>query len=191
MKDLATALSDIPAGPLEGDDHATALRALEEHWDALRGSEVESTTADKLYRAEDLTWAPPVLTFRLERHGRTVNSSTRADHHYWEVNVDTGEARIVRRGHINLYPQNKRFTAQKPAREIADRILVGETHETLKWIGEDTVRVNIAVVVPGVGQQTTTGRRRRFYKALEELLNQHGWTQIRRGTSISFVRQKR
>jgi hypothetical protein len=55
-----------------------------------------------LYRAEDVAWTPPFLTFTLERHGGTVNGSSRAELHHWEVNIETGVATIVKVGRRQL-----------------------------------------------------------------------------------------
>ncbi len=95
---------------LEPPHDAVARSALELAWD------------------EDLRWSLPYYTFSLERHGATVNGSSRAEVHHWSVNVEA-----------------------------------------------ETTR------------QTTTGRRKRFYEALDELL-QPKWTRTGTGRWMKYVR---
>src|SRR5262250_2809176 len=85
-------LGSQPPGRLPPAASETVRGLLMTGWDELRGSGDEHTYAEKLYRAEDLTWDPPILRFILERHGGTVRGSTRAELHRWEVDVDRGVA---------------------------------------------------------------------------------------------------
>jgi hypothetical protein len=181
-------LLSLPAGPLQGANRDIACEFLYEHWESLDGSSIESTTADKLHRAEDLTWKPPILSFTLERHGGTVNQSSRADLHFWEVNVDTLHAAIVRESYRQLQPLDKRLNTKKLAQDVAKRILAGEQHETLQWKDAQTVSLKIAALIPETNQQTTASRRRKFYDDLEQTLKPEGWIKAGTGRWIRFVR---
>ncbi len=44
--------------------------------------------AGKLGRMEDVRWEPPVLSFRIERHGAMGVGSTRAELQNWRVDFD-------------------------------------------------------------------------------------------------------
>lgn len=57
-----------------------------------------------LGRMEQVRWEPPVLSFIVERHGETVNGSTRAELQHWEVAVENRTARIVKTGQRQLKP---------------------------------------------------------------------------------------
>ena len=72
-----------PVGSIDRNTSAgkRVFDALVDAWPNLPGSDDQSTFAEKLWRTEKLEWRPPMITFRLERHGGTVNGSTRADLH--------------------------------------------------------------------------------------------------------------
>jgi hypothetical protein len=67
-------------GFVEEDDVYELVNLLAAAWDDLsiaRGSGMEP---DKLYdRMEKVHWEPPLLLFVIERHGGTVQGSTRAE----------------------------------------------------------------------------------------------------------------
>ena len=87
-----------PPGPIESASEVESL--LAEEWNSLLcNSDDHKTFSEKLYgRMEKVKWDPSFLRFVLERHGGTVNGSTRADLHYWVVNVDERTRGIVRTG---------------------------------------------------------------------------------------------
>jgi hypothetical protein len=185
---LEDALAGLPEGPLEPPHDAVVRSALELNWDDLDGSEEEGTTMGKIHRAEDLRWSPPYLTFSLERHGATVKGSTRAELHHWTVDVEAETARITNRTRRQLYRQSKPLKVEPIAQQVADRIRSGEIHETLRWTDPDTVSININIVIPETTRQTTTSRRKRFYEALDELL-QPEWTRTGTGRWMKYVRK--
>lgn len=39
-------------------------------------------------RMESVTWTPPILTFRIERHSGTVNGSVYAEMQCWDVDCE-------------------------------------------------------------------------------------------------------
>lgn len=95
------------------------------------GAHQESTTHDKLHRAEMIYWDPPNVCFTLERHGGTVNGSTRAFLHHWQVNVEAKQASIVSIGSRQLKQMAKAMDVKQLAMETSQRILSGEDHESL------------------------------------------------------------
>jgi hypothetical protein len=84
------------------DEHSDALDAnrigllLAGCWETLKGGSDTNMRAEKLWRIEEPSWVPPILEFSIERHGQTVNGSSRATVYRWSVNLEMGEARISR-----------------------------------------------------------------------------------------------
>jgi hypothetical protein len=178
LQALREFLRGIDPGPISED--AKVVRLLEAAWNELRGSGEENTSADKLTRAEDLSWQPPELTFTLERHGGTVMGSTRAELHEWVVDVEDGIATCSRTHHRQLEPRARPFTAarlNKLVEEIAQLILAGADDPRLEWSRDRSrVRVLISEISMLVTvQQTQIARRRRFRDTLETRLKASGW----------------
>ncbi len=90
LDDLRLYLSTLPPGPVP--DIEGLLARLKPAWHHLEGSESNSMAAYKLDRIEDPDWAPPILSFVVDRHGATVLGSTRGELQHWTVNLDTDEA---------------------------------------------------------------------------------------------------
>ncbi|MFY9987545.1 MAG: hypothetical protein WAK31_22500 [Chthoniobacterales bacterium] len=95
---LRVALNSRPAGEICNNEKEQIKMLLSEAWELFDGHDQGATDAYKLYRAEKLQWQSPTLSFLLERHGRTNMGSTRADLQYWEVDLDTRQASIVKVG---------------------------------------------------------------------------------------------
>jgi hypothetical protein len=97
------------------DEHADALDAnrvgilLSDCWDVLDGGTETKMRADKLWRLEEPSWAPPILEFSIERHAPTVQGSTRANVFRWRVDLETGEAEIIDKKRRQLYAMAKRL----------------------------------------------------------------------------------
>lgn len=175
------------SGELSAEQRDELIRHLAESWDHLAGTSDQKTFAGKLDRAEELAWSPPCVTFTLERHGGTVQGSTRADLHHWEVNVDTGTARIARTGARQLVKQAKRLDTGKLAQETAQRIISGKDHPSLRWSEQGThVVIATAELIPETNRQTTAGRRKRFRTELERVMNAAGWVRESKGNKIGF-----
>jgi hypothetical protein len=79
-----------------------------------------------LGRMEQVEWSPPVLTFVIERHGRTCVGSTRADLYRWTINFITKTANCEKVGHRQLCPMARRLAIQPFAEEIAAKIIQGQ-----------------------------------------------------------------
>jgi len=169
-------------------DHGKTLMLLSGCWEALEGSDDQRTSADKLYRAEKLSWDGSILSFILERHGATVNGSSRAEVHHWEVNINTRNANILKKGVKQLYPMSPRMNFKMVAEGVANQILTGEQHENIQWRTDDYVVLNIGEVIPETNQQTTTYRRKRFRGELETIMSVHGWKRDDFGNKMGFIR---
>jgi len=147
-------------------------------WGELDGGSAEGTKAEKLAgRVEDLEWDPPLLRFKIERHGRTVRGSSRADMHAWSVDVDAGTASCSPGGWRQLKPAAARLDVVPLAREVAEVVSRGAEDEWLLWRSPADVEVRVGLIVPadGVAKQTVEGRRKRLKLALDEALRPGGW----------------
>jgi hypothetical protein len=132
---------------------------------------------------EDVRWEPPVLSFRIERHGAMGVGSTRAELQNWRVDLDRKTAKCERScSYRQALPRAEGIRIEPIAGELAESIIAGSSDQRLKWQGGETVRVLMAKVFPYDSgyMQTITGRRKRLRAALEPLLAGNGWREIRR-----------
>ena len=190
MKLLRDLLSTMPPGHMSDGDCLQVLAELSQCWESIPGSDVKSTTADKLRRAEEVYWTPPILSFTLERHGGTVLGSSRASLHYWEVDTERPEARIVNTSVRQLSPKAQVMDIDAKANEIATLILNGVDDRRVTWLEDrQRVQVNIGEVIPQTNPQTTQGRRKRFRAILESLMSEANWTRQDVGNKIGFRHQ--
>jgi len=187
---IARNVVDYSARPYVDDNCLRILAELSQCWESIPGSDVKSTTADKLRRAEEVCWTPPILSFTLERHGGTVLGSSRASLHYWEVDTEQPEARIVNTSVRQLSPKAQVMDIDAKANEIATLILNGVNDRRVTWIEDrQRVQVNIGEVIPETNPQTTQGRRKRFRVVLASLMSEANWTRQDVGNKIGFRRQ--
>jgi hypothetical protein len=84
--------------PGEVADTTELERLLAASWHKFSGDDGGMSGQKLLGRMENVAWAPPKLTFTIERHGGTVRGSTRAELQHWEVNADQQTAAIEKRG---------------------------------------------------------------------------------------------
>jgi len=159
---------------------------LVDAWDQFSGSDGQKTCASKIWRAEDIVWADPILSFKIERHPGTTNGSTRAVMHVWSVNIDTGKAAIVQSLRRQLYPMDKPLKVKPLAAETCKKIVAKETHETLKWIDDFNVMIQIGKIIPETCAETTAARRKRYRAALDKEMTAAGWKAAYRGTRCAY-----
>jgi hypothetical protein len=178
-------MSKIPAGKIEDNKDLSSeiASALSRVWETLDGGVEGGMSGDKLHgRMEEIEWAPPLLTFAIERHGGTVKGSVYADLQTWTVDVEKSTARVsVSRGRL-LSDRQPRFDVGPLVTEIKELILAGKEDDRLKWqVPGRRVRVQIGKVIPGTGiaRQTFEGRRRRFREHLDKALADVGWNPVR------------
>jgi len=180
MEELRTYLQSILPGPVQDTEQMQVK--LRNCWHEFSGGTAESMTADKLVgRMEDVMWDPPLIEFVIERHGGTVQGSSRAERHLWTVNLTTRAATCKRIGHRQLRPMAKKLDVRPVAEAIVQLILAGAPDERLKWNVAGDVRVQIGKILPAesAATQTVTARRKRLRTAIDELLEEAGWQKLR------------
>lgn len=162
---------------------------LAEAWRSLRGSRTGGMQAQKIRgRTEDMAWNPPLLTFSIERHGGTVNGSTRAEIQRWCVDVAAHTAEIASTGRRQLHAMARRVNVKGPAAKIAEAILKNQESPMLKRYPDGRVKVLISAVFPHGDdfKQTVSGRRKRFRAALEAVIKEQGWKEVGTNTYQCF-----
>jgi hypothetical protein len=174
-------LQNIPSGKIHQTDEIEKL--LAQCWRQLGGDYRGMAGYKLLGRMEDVVWNPPLLTFRIERHGGTALGSVYAELQSWQFDVERGIASYLGELGRRLVGQRDKPLKTAPlANEIAKLILAGQHDPRLKWLQSGGVRVNINKVIPATVKQTTTSRRRRFRKDLQEEIGPHGWHMVRMNT---------
>lgn len=171
------------AGPGEVADRGQLDDLLPWAWPDLDGSGETAMESWKLYRIEGPRWAPPVLSFEIERHGATVNGSTRAEVQAWAVDLDKRTAHITGSHRRQLYPAASRLDVGPIADEVVRLVQAGADDPRLRWPADrSTVRVLASRAVPADGyKQTVEARRRRFRDAVNARLAAAGWVQTPAG----------
>jgi hypothetical protein len=167
IQSLVEYLGTLPAGPVQ--DLRSLVNYLADAWPRLHGSSYSGMRAEKLYRLESPEWKPPVLTFKIERHGGTVMGSTRAEVQHWEVDTRTGSAQLVRNTRRQLHSMATRWSAESLAAELAEAIRNGKDHAKLNWRKKGTVALT-GDSVPGGFKQTVSGRKKRLKAAIAKAL---------------------
>jgi hypothetical protein len=186
---LRARLVSVPPGQLIGKAATDVEALLAQSWDDIDGSDDGGMRGYKLVgRTEDLHWIPPVLSFRIERHGGFVLGSTRAELQTWAVDLTRNAAEIVGTGRRQLVAMDARLNVTPLAAETAAMILQGCDATRLKWPNPSRVRVLVSEIIPTTNKQTTEGRRQRFAAALEQHLAPNGWRRVRAGTHLVFER---
>jgi hypothetical protein len=80
-------------GSITDLDRAAGLLAAA--WPDLDGSRDMRMESRKLGRIESAEWAPPVLSFQIERDGGTVLGSTRAEIQIWHADLGRRTAEVA------------------------------------------------------------------------------------------------
>jgi len=169
---LQKAFQSIKDGPV-GDQDIEQL--LKQAWDSMDGITETKLLAWKLNRMESLEKRDGMLYFDIERHGGTVNGSTRGIVYTWEVDVVHGTASIIRERNRQLYNADKRLDVTPIAQELAQRILDKQDHQYLRWNAEKTsCTILVGAAIPMTNRQTTSGRRERLRAAINGLLRPEG-----------------
>ena len=161
-------------------DSRALTRLLFPCWAELHGGDETGMTGDKLHRIEHPTWEPPVLKFRIERHGQTVKGSTRATVYEWRVDMQALTASKISEKYRQITPSDKRFDVKPIAESLAAALIAGAPNENLEIRQDGTVKLKIKQIIPEtVKETTTTTRRKRLRKLLDALLEPHGWKALR------------
>jgi hypothetical protein len=150
----------------------------------LAGSSEGGIESNKLFgRMESVEWFPPLLTFKIERHGGASLGSSRAEIQHWAINISEKIASFAGSTHRQLWPSQRRLDVKPLANAAARSILRLQRDEYLKWFPDGHVLVSIGKVIPAGGpKQTVAGRRKRFRTALDAILKANGWEKVRANT---------
>jgi len=130
---------------------------------------------------EDVAWNPPLLTFTVERHGGTLQGSTRAELQRWTVDVGQGKTTCESGGYRQLYGRQAPFDIEALAEDIVTLIVTRQPDDRLRWCADEKVLVLMGMVLPNQSavKQTLTGRRKRLRAALKEHLAGKGWAEVK------------
>lgn len=183
---LRAHLASIQPGKMTEKSDLEALLAA--CWDEFTGDHGGMEGYKLMGRMEDVTWEPPVLSFAVERHGRTVAGSSRADLDGWTVNVETKTVLCEPLGHRQVRPMQARLKVEPLVEEIVRLILTKQKDQRLQWHDDGSVKVLVGKIIPAdsVVKQTLAGRRKRFRVKLTERLAAEGWTVV--SFSYTFAR---
>ena len=197
IRSLLDALENT-AGTISGDVKRKILSLLAECWDELKGADETAMRAFKLDRAEELSWDPPILSFTIERHGGTVQGSSRAELHRWSINLHEATTSCDERGRYRqLTRAAPRLDVTPIVKQICEAVQLGPASDSnfvksnvIKWKSADEVCIRHGALIPDEGpQQTVAGRRTRFRKGLEDRMERIGWKLVSTQRSMTFKRQ--
>src|SRR5438270_7987054 len=93
---LRELLGTIPRGKLVEADARRIEQALAACWEDLAGYEGGMAGGKLFGRTEEMEWDPPLLIFKIERHGGFVAGSSRAEIQNWQVDLDRRSASLLR-----------------------------------------------------------------------------------------------
>jgi hypothetical protein len=173
MDKLQLFLSNISPGPIS--DKSALESLLMHYWDGIDGSSHGGMKAYKLAgRIEEPTWKPPVLSFIIERHGGTVQGSSRAELQRWTVDIDNRSAEVSDASYRQLEARQPSWTKDDAAKivlEVSNVIRNSSQHQLVSWLKNGGAKVMINQIVPNdAAKQTVVGRRKRYWKLLDEEL---------------------
>jgi len=176
---LNKALVALPSGSIHIFDQVEQL--LSDAWDDFSGSTEGGMAAEKISgRAYDHDWDPPVLSFKIERHGGTVQGSSRAEIQYWSVNLRDKTATLLGSGHKQLKPRSPALDLAPIVSTLTEVICQEAPHKWIQWDSPNRFRLRIGEIIPAHGaSQTIQSRRKRLNKSLEQSLSSSGWRLVR------------
>jgi hypothetical protein len=169
-------LNELAPGPIE--DTPTIEGLLASCWHEIGGDDGGMVGYKLKGRMEDVVWSPPLLRFRIERHGATVYGSVYAEVQNWSVNLDAKTASLEGSTRRQVGTKDKRLNVEPIATALAKSICEHTVNPALRWDSEDKVKVLVAKIIPTTNQQTTSARRKRFWKALENKVGPYGWQRV-------------
>lgn len=175
LKKLREALAEAEPGPVDVE------RVLADAWHLLSGGFDGGMEPRKLLRRTfSMEWEPPVLRFKIERHGAIVaGGSGYAEIQSWAVDVDEESARITGTKRRRVRPMQPALDTDALAAELAEKIVSRSEDDRLRWSSRTgRVQIRMAEALPRAVKRTTEGRRKRLNAALKELLEPQGWTRV-------------
>jgi hypothetical protein len=194
--DLIRTLNEVSDGELNEDVASRLSKLLTSCWASFDGSSETSMAAHKLDgRAHRFRWKSPILTFEIDRHGGTVNGSTRADRQEWTIDVEKRTARAEKIDFRQLTARAPSFKAEPVVSDFMNVIsqrLTTPPGWNLKWISDDEIRVVVRSLLPDPYgfKQTIEGRAKRLRKRLIDEMASNGWqVASRSGPYLVFRRE--
>ena len=187
-KRLETILVGLNTGLLNDIDTSRVEGFLAEHWDQLvKDADVGMQGFKVVDRTEKMEWQPPVLSFKIERHGRTVLGSSRAELQHWQLDTADCVATFNGDSYRQKRPKNLTLDIESIAREIAPLILERREDDRLRWTRSGKVKILSDRILGGqsVPTETLEGRRKRLRKAVLRLIEPQGW--VANGSHYGFV----
>ena len=172
-KQLETILVGLNTGLLNDIDTSRVEGFLAEHWDQLVKDFDGGMQGFKVVdRTEKMEWQPPVLSFKIERHGRTVLGSSRAELQHWQLDTADCVATFNGDSYRQKRPKNLILDIESIAREIAPLILERREDDRLQWTSSGKVRILWKRILGGqsVPKETLEGWRKRLRKAVLRLI---------------------
>jgi hypothetical protein len=184
MAELQTYLAGLRPGPIEDTDDVEIL--LSKCWDKFDTREGGMKGQKLLDRMEAVSWDPPILTFKIERHAGTINGSTRAALQHWAVDTENTTATLTKTTHRQVRPMGPRINVKPIVEEITASIINHQKDTRLRWEGQKRVRIGTTQIFPkgSAFSMTLEGRRKRFRAALKERLAREGWNEVGRDIYI-------
>lgn len=172
VNDLRRHLYSLPEGPVE--EKAEIERLLKGCWGEFAGPDGGMSAGKLAGRMEDVRWHLPVLTFRIARHGGTAHGSKREQIQEWTIDLEAISRNFKTPTYRQLRQQQARVDTRSIADQIAQLIQSRQESDCVKWLDKNSqeVVVHIGMIFPDSSDSraTVTGRRKRFWKALDELL---------------------
>lgn len=161
----------LNAGAREESEELLSL--LEKYWwlmDTEFGTKMRPSKANRIF---DISWGPPVLEFRIERHPGAWNRIQR-----WRYDFTSNEVTLVTEWSP---PENPRYTKQQvheDAQRIVDALLTGAPHPCVQnkghyqyiWMGRLPETKPLPHLLP---MRTAKGRQARLKAEVAELLERH------------------
>ena len=104
-----------------------------------------------------MEWHPPILSFKIERHGGFVLGSSRAEMQLWNIDTANLTATVVKTSHRQMLTMAPRLNVKPIADEIRVAISEGRDDPRIKWSGANRVRILIGEVIPKTNKQNDAG----------------------------------
>lgn len=98
-------------------------------WDDLSGDDGGMRGEKLIGRTESMSWHPPLLRFRIERHGATVMGSTKAEVQEWAIDLERGTKSLVTASRRQVRPTQPRADVASVASEIVAAVTGGPAQQ--------------------------------------------------------------
>lgn len=100
-------------------------------------------------RTEAMDWEPPLLTFKIVRHGGAALGSVYGEIQIWTVDVQGATVERADGGRRVVGQRQSPVYVESIAEQIAEAIRNGNEDPRLQWCSESKVQVLIGKFLPG------------------------------------------